>query len=356
MRLITFVLFVLLSSLTCVAAVVAQTVRVQEQQANQPAQAPVSDETPSLAHATRLINEGKYEDAIAELRKLPAEQKGLPRQLGLAYYKQADYLRASVYLEKAMAADSADKEAVQLLGLSYFFTGKPKQAIPLLQQVQSWYPTANVDASYVLGVSYIQVMDFEQARKAFAAMYGVPENSAASHLFVARMLLRQGYDTVAEVEAKKATGLDPKLPLAHYLLGELYIFKSRIPEAIKELEAETALNPGHAPSYYRLADAYVRILKWEDAERLLQRSIWLDATASGPFILMGKVLLKKGESQLALRSLDRALSMDPNNYMGHYLRGQAYRNLGKTADAEREMKVSEQLQAAQDKTKLETVH
>jgi tetratricopeptide (TPR) repeat protein len=244
---------------------------------------------------------------------------------------------------------------VQLLGLSYFFIGKPKQAIPLLQRVQSWYPTANVDAAYVLGVSYIQVMDYDQARKAFAAMYGVPENSAASHLFLARMLLRQGYDTVAETQAREAIELDSKLPLAHYLLGELYIFKSRIPEAVKELEAELAINPGHAATYYRLADAYTRVMKWEDAEKLLQRSIWLDATASGPYILMGKVLLKKGESQLALRSLDRALNMDPNNYVGHYLRGQAYRNLGKNAEAEREMKLSEQLQAAQNKTKLESV-
>ena len=68
-----------------------------------------------------------------------------------------------------------------------------------------------------------------------------------------------------------------------------------------------------------------------------------------------KVLLKKGESQLALRSLDRALNMDPNNYIGHYVRGQAYRNLGKNEEAEQEMKLSEQLQAAQNRTKLESV-
>ena len=47
------------------------------------------------------------------------------------------------------------------------------------------------------------------------------------------------------------------------------------------------------------------------AERLLQRSIWLDATSTGPYILMGKVLEKKGETALAVRALQRALAMDP---------------------------------------------
>ena len=152
---------------------------------------------------------------------------------------------------------------------------------------------AHVDASYVLGISYIQTMAYDNARKAFAAMYGVQPDSAASHLFLARMLSRQGYDTVAEEEARKAIATDPKLPLAHFMLGEMYIFKSRIPEAIKELEAELAINPANAATYYRLADAYTRVTRWEDAEHLLQQSIWLDATASGPLYSDGQSTPKK---------------------------------------------------------------
>src|SRR5262249_42452646 len=155
----------------------------------------------------------------------------------------------------------------------------------------SWFPTAHVDASYVLGISYIQTMDYNNARKAFATMFGVPPDSPSAHLFLAHMLLRQGFDTIAEQEAKKAVELDSKLPMANYLLGVLYIFKSRIPEAIQAFEAELAINPAHAATYYRLADAYTRVQRWDDAEKLLQQSIWLDSTASGPFILMGKVLL-----------------------------------------------------------------
>jgi predicted Zn-dependent protease len=210
-----------------------------------------------------------------------------------------------------------------------------------------------VDASYVLGVSYVQTMAYDNARKAFATMYGVPPDSAASHVFLARMLMRQGYDTVAEQELKKAIDIDAKLPMAHFSLGEMYIFKSRIPEAIQAFETELAINPANAATYYRLADAYTRVMRWDDAERLLQQSIWLDATASGPYILMGKVLLKKNDAELAVRSLQRALQMDPNNYITHNLLGQAYRMQGKSAEAESELQASQKLQDMQNRSKAE---
>jgi Flp pilus assembly protein TadD len=62
---------------------------------------------------------------------------------------------------------------------------------------------------------------------------------------------------------------------------------------------------------------------------------------------MGKVLEKKGEAALAVRALQHAIAMDPNNPMPHHLLGQAYRELGRAEEAERELKLSEQLQIHQ---------
>jgi tetratricopeptide (TPR) repeat protein len=304
-----------------------------------------------FSHAQSLMRRGKVDEAIAELQTIQAaapDMKGLDLELGTAYYKKSDYVKAIASLKKAVAADPNNGEATQLLGLSYYLNGYPTEAIPVLERVQTWFPRANVDASYILGICYIQTKNYPQARKAFARMFDVPEDSAASYLFTARMLFRQEFDPVAEEYGRKAVALDPKLPLAHFLLGELYLYKSRVPEAIAEFQKELAIDPGHAATYYKLADAYSRIQKFEDAERLLQRSIWLDATSTGPFILMGKVLEKKGEFELAVRSLQRAATMDPNNPTTHHLLGQAYRDMGKKEEAESELKLAEQLQTQQD--------
>ncbi|HEY5178066.1 MAG TPA: tetratricopeptide repeat protein [Terriglobales bacterium] len=304
-----------------------------------------------FAEARRLSEQGKYDDAIAQLQELAPrspQPAGLSHELGAAYYKKSDYLKAAEYLKQALTENPKDDEAVQLLGLSYYLAGRPGEAIPYLEKVQTWYPRANVDASYILGICYIQSKNYAQARVAFARMFDVKRDSAASYLFTARMLFRQEFDPVAEEYAQKAVALDPKLPMAHFLLGELHLYKSRIPEAIADLQQELAINPGYAAAYYKLADAYSRVQKYDEAERLLQRSIWLDATSTGPYILMGKVLEKKGEAALAVRTLQRAVAMDPNNPISHHLLGQSYRDLGKTDEAERELKLAEQLQQKQD--------
>lgn len=307
--------------------------------------------TPDLESARRLMQQGKFDEAVAALQQIQANRpsaKGLDHEFGIAYYKKGDYIKAIESLKRATAQDSSDNEAVQLLGLSYYLSGQPAQAIPLLEKVQGWYPRANVDASYILGICYIQAKDYPAARHAFARMFDVPSDSAASYLFTARMLLRQEFDPIAEEYAQKAVALDPRLPMAHFMLGELYLYKSRIPEAISEFQKELAISPANAATYYKLADAYSRVQKFDDAERLLQRSIWLDATSTGPYILMGKILEKKGEPDLAVRALQHAVAMDPNNSVTHHLLGQAYRDLGKADDATRELKTAEQLQQAGD--------
>ena len=320
------------------------------------AQSTTGSDSP-FAPARRLSQAGKHEEALAALRELQAkspELKGFDQEFGVAYYKKGEYPQAIASFKKALESDPKNGEATQLLGLSYYLTGHAAEAAPLLEQMQAWMPRANVDASYILGICYIQSKDYDHARKAFATMYNVGPDSAAAYLFTARVLLRQEFDPVAEEYALKAVALDPKLPLVHFLLGELYLYKSRIPEAIAELQKELALNPGHAATYYKLGDAYSRQQNWDEAERLLQRSIWLDATSTGPYILMGKVLLKKGEAELAVRALRRAENMDPANAMPHQLLGQAYRELGETEAAEHELRLANQAHSSDNELKDDT--
>jgi tetratricopeptide (TPR) repeat protein len=304
-----------------------------------------------IAKARQLTSQGKYDEAISELQELSVSNptlKGVAHELGIAYYKKSDYVHATEQFQKALQQQPDDNEATQLLGLSYYLSGKPTQAIPLLEKVQTWYPRANVDAAYILGQCYIQTKDYERARYAFARMFDLQPDSAESYLVAGRMLFRQEFVPIALEYTQKAAKLDPKLPLAHFLLGEIHVFKSQVPEAIADFQEELKINPGDAAAYYKLADAYSRIQKFDESERLLQRSIWLDPTSTGPYILMGKVLEKKGEPELAVRALQRAAAMDPNNPVTHHLLGQAYRDLGHTEDAERELKLANELQSASD--------
>jgi tetratricopeptide (TPR) repeat protein len=307
--------------------------------------------TPSYDQVHRLGEQGKYDEALARLNEISQTNptaKNLSHEFGVVYYRKGDYSNAVSSLHRAIAENPEDAEATQLMGLALYLSNKPAEAIPYLAKVQSWYPSANVDAAYILGVAYIQTKDYASARRAFAKMFQVSPDSAAAYLFTARLLLRLDFASVAEEYGKKAVELDAKLPLAHQVLGELYLYENKLPEATAQFEQELAINPGNPAAYYKLADAYSRAQKFDEAEKLLQRSIWLDPNSSGPYILLGKVLEKKGESELAMRALQRALAMDPNNSVAHHLLGQSYRALGRMDDAERELKMAESLQAARD--------
>jgi tetratricopeptide (TPR) repeat protein len=315
------------------------------------ANAQAQDKAEDLTLAHGLLERGKTDEAFAVLQRISARQpqlKGLAHEMGVALYKKSNFAGSIPSLLKAVDEDHGDKEAIQLLGLSYYFTGKFADAIPLLERSQSWYRVANVDALYVLGLCEIFVKNLDGARAVFAKMFDVPPDSGASYLFTARMLIRQDLGVAGESYAQKAVALDPKLPLAHYLLGELYLSQSKIPEALIELQKEMDVNPGYAGVYYKLADADMRLEKYEEAERLLQRSIWLDPASTGPYILLGKVLEKKGESELAVRTLRRALTMDPSNPISHYVLGQAYHQMGRNDEANNEFKLAEQLRQSEN--------
>ena len=118
-----------------------------------------------------------------------------------------------------------------------------------------------------------------------------------------------------EEDATKAVALDPTLPLAHFLLGELYLYKSKVPEAIAELEKELALNPGHAPVYSN----------WPMPTRERRSSTKPNACFSAP-----------------------SGSMPPPPAGPYILLGQAYRDVGNKEGAENEFKLAEQLNSNAD--------
>jgi tetratricopeptide (TPR) repeat protein len=304
-----------------------------------------------LARAEALLKQNKLDQAIASLNELcrrSPKPPGAEAQLGKALYAKRDYPQAAAHLELALQEKPTDGEATQLLGLSYYLMGNSEKAIPLLEKVQALLRRPDVTGSYLLGITYLQTQQYDKARAAFAKMFAVPPESPNAHLVLGQMMLRQEIEEKAVPELKRALELDPRLPMAHFLLGEIYLFRSNVGPALEEFQKELALNPVMWLAYWRLGDAYTRLEQWNEAEQALKQAIWLNQNFTGPFILMGKVQMKKGSPDLAAGFLERALKMDPNNYLAHYLLGQAYQQLGRSEDAKREFELTRTLREVKD--------
>ena len=325
------------------------------------AQAPATPSPPNnpdtIKSLRQSIDSGHADQAlakIAEMRASNAAVPGLSRVEGLAYYAKGELRSADTAFAAAIKQDPADTESAQMRGITLVRLGRPADAIPLLEASRNG-PLTKADPNYVLALCYIDTRRYDDARHAFATQYGFAPDSAAAYLVSARMLLRREYLPVAQQFAQKSLELDPNLPLAHELLGEVALAGNHLDVAIDELEKERARNPLESSVYDRLGDAYVRSARYDDAQRTLQEAILLQPNSTGPYILLGKTLLKKSDPLAAATYLEHAVQLDPANYMSHSLLGQAYRSMGRSADAARETETAQKLQAA-DEPKLESAH
>jgi len=303
----------------------------------------------SLPELRRLIDRGQAAAALKQLDVLAAQQPapiGVQTLRGVALYSQSNFRDAEVAFALALKENPTDQEAAQMRGLTLFRLGRPAEAIPLLEAAHSWTPDTKTDPAYVLALCYIDARRYDEARHAFALQYGFPPDSAAAYLLAARMMLRREYVPIARDFARKALGLDPKLPLAHALLGEIALAGEHIEEAIKEFEEERVRNPLAGGIYDRLGDAYIRAGDYTKATQSLQQALLLEPNTTGPYILLGKALLKREDAVTAAMYLERAEKLDANNSMTHNLLAQAYRQLGRADDAKRQNEIAQRLQSA----------
>lgn len=314
----------------------------------------------SVAVITQLramIDRGQTTAALQQLDKLKSDSpdlQGIDRLRGIALYAENRFTEADTAFATTLKLDPHDEEATQMRGLTLFRLGKPAEAIPLLEAAHNWNAQTRTDPSYVLALCYIDTRRYDDARHAFAAQYALPPDSAPAYLLAARMLLRREYVPVAKDFATKALELDPTLPLAHVLLGEIALAGEHLDQAIAEFEKERARNPLEPSSYDRLGDAYTRAGDYIKAQQVLQQALLLEPNATGPYILLGKVLLKRQDGVNAAMYLERAAKMDPANSMTHSLLAQAYRLLGRTDDANQQTQLAQRIRSASE-PKLENL-
>jgi tetratricopeptide (TPR) repeat protein len=332
------------------AILVVAVVGVAGALAQSPSPPPVDSGTTDLTVARKLIDAGHAADAVEKLRAATMPGGTDPRVvalLGVAYYHAGDAAHAITTLEAVLpklAGSSAERrEAVQVLGLAHYLAGHIAESIPYLEETRAAVPD-DIKLAYALAMAYAQTRQPIKARESIERTFRLAPGSAAAHLLTGQMMNRLELEDLAEAELKEAVRLDSKLPEAHYLLGQIAIFRSRLDEGLSLLQQELAINPAHAMTLYRIGDVYSRQAKWTEAIAALQQSIWINPYFSGPYILLGKAYSRTGQPAAAEDMLKRAIEYDPNNKSAHYLFAQILQQAGKTEDARREFAIAERLQ------------
>jgi tetratricopeptide (TPR) repeat protein len=270
---------------------------------------------------------------------------GIRLNIGLVYYRQADYRRAIQPFESVVRDQPESTQARYLLGLCYFFTERYADAAQALEPL--WpRESGNLNYLYVVSIAANKAGRAELDQRATTRLIEVGRNSAEFHLIVgkahvARELYRDALD-----EFSQAAHLDPKLPFVHYFLGTVYRRQNELEAAKREFLQDAAIEPDVAYNYDALGAVCYALNQVPEAERYFKEALRLDSGQGASDYGLAKIYKQQGNYAAALELLRAAGAIDPQSASVYYLRGQILFAQGRRREAKSQFDEAARLRQA----------
>jgi len=277
-----------------------------------------------------------------------------------------------ILLASAATAQRAHKPAVS--GAALARAGRCREAIPPLKKELPLITNSDLKRSAGLAgvrcameigqlddaVDFIRALtrDFPQdAEVLYQAVHVYSDLSLkssqdllikASGSYQVRLLNAEALETQerwneAAAEYRAVLAQNPDLPGIHYRLGRLLL---SLPEnnltpatrddARREFEEELKINPRNAGAEYVLGEMARQASDWAQAADHFAKASQLNPAFADAHIGLGRSLISDRKYEEAIKSLEQAVKLQPENPAAHYHLATAYRRAGRNEEAERE--------------------
>jgi tetratricopeptide (TPR) repeat protein len=283
----------------------------------------------------------------------PKSAEGLI-DLAIAYFYTNDYAKGIEPLQRVIAIDPKNSKAHHLLGKTYFMMGEFETAGRELEETLKLDP-GDYDAEYTLGLAFLKRKDVAKAKQLYDGMVTRLGNRPAVRVLIGRAYRETGFLAESIQEFKKAIELNPTFPRVHYYLGLTYLYKDgavRIPDAIEEFKIELAANPEEYFANFYLGILYIMERKFEPAVGLLEKAAAKQPNNPDPYFHLAQAYQGANRHKEAIEVLEKSIALNPslehNDYQvttAHYRLGQSLMKVGRTAEGEKELKLSADLKS-----------
>lgn len=289
------------------------------------------------------LRQREYKKAVGVLEKGLKIDPKMPSGvlLGIALYEMRDYAEARSKLEAAVRANPKDNNAELFLANALIKLGELERAAEHLRQLSIRQPE-NQEIWYLLGKVHMKLSE-----QALSKLNEIDPNSVWAHEISGEVMeSMKNYDG-ALLEYKKAVAMAPGQAGTHYMLGNAYWSLNMWEPATEQFRAELANDPANCLAQWKIGGMIVE-QRGDAAEALseIQKALDTCPNLTAARLDRARALLKLDRPAEAVKDLEAAEKTDPAETSTHFLLAQAYRALGKTEQAQAEMKLFSRLEEA----------
>jgi tetratricopeptide (TPR) repeat protein len=266
----------------------------------------------------------------------------LSRNWGMAAFYAAHDDQAVEPLRRQLAAHPDDLRIRAALGLSLFMLQNYPSALETLRPIEREVDN-DPGLQYAYAVCLVKTGDYPEGVRRLKSLEQQNPNDADVHMLLGQAFANQGEHGTALEEYRKALTLDPNRAQLHYLTGLALIRRGSPAEAEQELRVALKLNPIDVSSKYHLAYALIQQQQKDEARVLMEEVVRHDPNHADAHYELGKLQLERGDVKTAISNLETGTKLKPDGDYIHYQLAMAYRRDSRTEDAEREIKLYQEL-------------
>ena len=307
--------------------------------------------------------------AIAAYREAVSLQPGFAdawNNLGDLLRRSGDLDGALEALNRALQIDPENAPASLNAGMVSIQLGQFRPAVDRLERAEAGLGDQFL-ISYSLARAWIELAEYDRAGPYLERFRGSPPPGFSGFVELATLLNEKGAFPLS-AELLLSVPARERSPRMLFLLGQAWFGLDQPVEAHDTFSAMVAASPTDPDGHLWLGYAARGIGKHAEARSELETALRLDPRSSETLTALGSVTLETGTAEEAIEWLDRALALDPDNpgtriekavalgrldrhaevidiladlpeddsqrHRALYLLARAYRQVGKTAEAD----------------------
>jgi tetratricopeptide (TPR) repeat protein len=256
-------------------------------------------------------------------------------------YEARRYAEAAEHFSVATRTCGPSAPLFLALGQAQLLAQNPADAVATLERIRTddaeYVPSLKVKARAL----YLLHRDPEAEETLKRAVARAPADAEIPY-DLGRIYYQQGRHTEAAETFRRAITLDPRaysawdnLGLALEALGDVAQAQQHYLKAIALVHKD---HPRYDVVYANFADLMIKLGNYQRAFDLAVEAAERNPNEPRNLFLAGKALVQVGRSDLSVRWFEQAIALNADYPEPYYLLSQAYRKLGRLADAERTLK------------------